>query len=70
MQKRYVIAFSDPEIDPRPAYWITRCGDTDNYDFDETEATSFASRSAAYALIKALDLVDHQIKEIKKEDIL
>ena len=46
------------------AYWVTRFGDTDNYSYDVTDATVFASKSAAKALMKTLKLDDeHYIEE-------
>lgn len=46
------------------AYWTTRYMDTDNYTYDITEATVFASKSAAMALMKTLKLDDeHYIEE-------
>ena len=58
----YAIAFTDPDIDPRPCYWTTRYGDTDNYTLDPKDATLFVHKSAAYALMKTLGLDDdHEV---------
>ena len=47
------------------AYWTTRCAGTDNYSYDQKDATLFAYKSAARALIKTLSLDDeHEITEI------
>lgn len=47
------------------AFWTTRCMNTDNYSYDKPDATLFASKSAARALIKTLSLdSDHFIEEI------
>jgi hypothetical protein len=62
----YALAFTDIDIDERPAFWTTRCGDTDNYTFEPGDATLFASKSAACALMRALKLEpEHVITELR-----
>lgn len=47
------------------AYWVTRCGDTDNYSYDTADAARFATRSAAKCLSDAIGLdEDHHVIEI------
>jgi len=59
---RYAIVVSD---DGGPIYWTTRYGNTDNYSTEKSDATLFADKSAAFALIKTLKLdSDHEIKEV------
>lgn len=59
---RYRIALTE-EKEPT-AYWVTRFGDTDNYSYDFTDATVFASKSAAKCLMDVLKLdADHYIEE-------
>lgn len=58
---KYRIAFTDED---GTAYWTTRFGETDNYTYDVTDATVFASKSAAKCLMDVLKLdADHYIEE-------
>ena len=59
---RYAIAYNDLGD---TVYWVTRAGDTDNYSLDKAEATTFADRSAAAALMRVLKLdEDSSIVEV------
>ena len=60
-KKQYVIVFDDED---GVVFWVTRCGDTDNYSLERSEAARFADRNAASALIRALKLgEDHFVLE-------
>lgn len=60
----YTIVYKDE--DTPAAYWTTRFGETDNYSLERSDATLFASRSAARCLMDALGLNDgyHEIQEV------
>lgn len=58
----YLIRWTEENV-----YWVTRVIDTDNYTEDETEATLFPDKTAAYALLRTLDIMeDHDVIEYSK----
>ena len=64
---KYAIAIKDFDEfgNEATAYWTTRYGNTDNYSYDEHDATLFVDRPAARCLIRTLDLDDdHFVTEI------
>ena len=59
----YAIKFEDEDFGT--AYWMTRCGDTDNYSLNKSDATLFSSKVNAKVLIQALHLGEnHDIEEV------
>ena len=60
----YAICFDDKD-ENATCYWTTRFHNTDNYTIERDDATLFASKSAARALMVTLALDDdHYIKEV------
>lgn len=66
MEKRkgYAIVLID---DKEKYYWVTRCGDTDNYSPEITDATIFQEKTAAICLMKVLKLDDEIIEQLNVE---
>ena len=62
---RYVIVCNDLEMtDGQKAYWTCHFNDTENLTTDKQDATTFASKSAAYALMGTLGMKDdHHLEE-------
>ena len=61
---RYALVLNDPDIDDRPMYWVTNFNGTDNYTYIKDDATTFASKSAAYAIRKTFKLEDNEVIEV------